>query len=188
MHNTLFLTSSSLLLYLFCSGVIKDVVAERPEDFIIHDPDLVPLLQSYRNAGVKVFLLTNSHWEYTNVAMNYLFHGKKVDSKTFYRHLWLDLFDLVIVGSCKPAFLVDPYLNLFRVNTQDGSLKNTDGIFEIEALGRNGADQFLMQGKVFQGGNWLQLQAMYVVPLLFMHSIEHLIWLGGHDLLTHSLT
>ena len=45
-----------------------------------------------------------------------------------------ELFDLVIVGSCKPAYMLDPYLNLFRVNPRDGSLLNTDGVFDIEAL------------------------------------------------------
>lgn len=156
-------------------GVIKDVVAERPEDFIVHDPDLVPMLQSYRDAGVKVFLLTNSYWEYTAVAMNYLFHGEKVPKEVFARNLWLDLFDLVIVGSCKPAFLVDPYLNLFRVNPQDGGLRNTDGVFEIESFGPNGAEKFLQQGKVFQGGNWLQLQAM-----LRTQAGEEILYVGDH--------
>lgn len=40
---------------------------------------------------------------------------------------------------------------------EDGSLKNTDGVFEIEALGPSGADEFLKQGKIFQGGNWQHL-------------------------------
>jgi 5'-nucleotidase len=144
-------------------GVIKDVVAERPEDFIVHDPNLIPMLESYRDAGVKTFLLTNSYWEYTAVAMNYLFHGtnvKKDNPTLFQENKWLDLFDLAIVGSCKPAFLVDPYLNLFRVNPLDGSLLNTDGVYEIEALNPNGVEKFLNKGKVFQGGNWLHLQAM----------------------------
>ena len=34
---------------------------------------------------------------------------------------------------------------------QDGSLQNTDGVFDIEALGPNGATKFLEQGKIFQG-------------------------------------
>lgn len=34
---------------------------------------------------------------------------------------------------------------------QDGSLKNTDGVFEIDALGPDGATKFLEQGKIFQG-------------------------------------
>ena len=48
--------------------------------------------------------------------------------------------------------MLDPYLQLFRVNMKDGSLKNTDGLFEIEALGPNGAEKFLEMGKTFQGG------------------------------------
>lgn len=30
---------------------------------------------------------------------------------------WLELFDLVVVGSCKPAFMLDPSLNLFHVQS-----------------------------------------------------------------------
>jgi FMN phosphatase YigB (HAD superfamily) len=53
-------------------GVIKDEVAINPEQYIVHDPGLIPMLKKYRDAGVKLFLLTNSYWEYTSTAMNYL--------------------------------------------------------------------------------------------------------------------
>jgi hypothetical protein len=33
---------------------------------------------------------------------------------------WLDLFDLVIVGACKPAFLENDRLPIFRVHPEDG--------------------------------------------------------------------
>jgi 5'-nucleotidase len=71
--------------------------------------------------------------------------------------------------------MVDPYLNLFRVNPQDGSLLNTDGLFEIEALGENGAQKFLSQGKTFQGGNWKHLQAM-----LEIEAGEEILYVGDH--------
>jgi 5'-nucleotidase len=71
--------------------------------------------------------------------------------------------------------MVDPYLNLFRVNPQDGSLKNTDGCFEIEALGENGAQKFLDQGKTFQGGNWLHLHSM-----LEISAGEEILYVGDH--------
>lgn len=71
--------------------------------------------------------------------------------------------------------MLDPYLNLFRVNPEDGSLLNTDGLFEIEALGENGATKFLEQGKVFQGGNWLHLQAM-----LETTAGEEIMYVGDH--------
>lgn len=156
-------------------GVIKDEVARNPEKYIVLDKGLVPMLKRYRESGVKVFLLTNSYWEYTSVAMNYLFHGRKVEEELKLKNEWLDLFDLAIVGSCKPAYMVDPYLNLFRVNPQDGSLLNTDGLFEIEALGPNGAQKFLSQGKTFQGGNWNHLQAM-----LEVEAGEEILYVGDH--------
>jgi HAD superfamily 5'-nucleotidase-like hydrolase len=75
-------------------GVIKDEVARNPEKYIVLDHGLLPMLEKYRNAGVKVFLLTNSYWEYTSEAMNYLYHGKHVDEEIKNRNEWLDMFDL----------------------------------------------------------------------------------------------
>eukprot|EP00956_Cyclotella_meneghiniana_P019265 scaffold32878_cov73-Cyclotella_meneghiniana.AAC.6 len=156
-------------------GVIKDEVARDPEKYLVLDKGLVPMLKKFRENGVKVFLLTNSYWEYTSTAMNYLFHEKKVDMETQTRNEWLELFDLVVVGSCKPAYLTDPYLNLFRVVPENGSLRNTDGLFEIEALGENGAQKFLEIGKTFQGGNWNHLQAM-----LDIEAGEEILYVGDH--------
>ena len=156
-------------------GVIKDEVARDPEKYLVLDDGLLPMLKGFRDSGVKVFLLTNSYWEYTSTAMNYLFHERKVDDETQKKNEWLELFDLVVVGSCKPAYLTDPYLNLFRVVPEDGSLRNTDGLFEIEALGENGAAKFLEMGKTFQGGNWNHLQAM-----LDIEAGEEILYVGDH--------
>ncbi len=101
-------------------------------------------------------------------------HGKKVDEELQKKNEWLELFDLVIAGSCKPAFLIDPYLQLFRVNMQDGSLKNTDGVYEMNAL-PNGAADFLKEGKVFQGGNWQHLHKMMGV-----RSGDEVLYVGDH--------
>ncbi|GKY99272.1 hypothetical protein MPSEU_000882300 [Mayamaea pseudoterrestris] len=156
-------------------GVIKDEVARDPEKYIVLDKGMVPTLKRYREDGVKVFLLTNSLWEYTSTAMNYLYHGKLVDDETQKRNEWLELFDICIVGSCKPAFMLDPYLNLFRVQPEDGTLRNTDGTYEIAAYGKDGAGKFLAQGKVFQGGNWKHLHA-----LLETEAGEEIMYVGDH--------
>jgi 5'-nucleotidase len=71
--------------------------------------------------------------------------------------------------------MLDPYLQLFRVNMQDGSLKNTDGIYDIEALNPNGAEKFLKKGKVFQGGNWQHLHAM-----LEVQAGDEILYVGDH--------
>lgn len=156
-------------------GVIKNEVHRDPAKYIVLDKGLIPMLQRYRVQGIKLFLLTNSLWEYTSTAMNFLYHGKRVSDEQQTKNEWIDLFDLVIVGSCKPAYMLDPYLNLFRVRPEDGSLLNTDGVYEIEALGENGATKFLQKGKVFQGGNWLHLQAMLEVI-----AGEEILYVGDH--------
>jgi 5'-nucleotidase len=156
-------------------GVIKDEVARDPEKYIVLDKGLIPMLQRYRKEGVKLFLLTNSLWEYTSTAMNYLYHGKRLTDEEQKDNEWLELFDLVVVGSCKPAYMLDPYLNLFRINPRDGSLKNTDGLYDIDSLGEDGAAKFLKQGHVFQGGNWLHLQGM-----LEIEAGEEILYVGDH--------
>lgn len=102
-------------------------------------------------------------------------HGEKVDEELQKKNEWIELFDLVIAGSCKPAFMLDPYLQLFRVNMEDGSLKNTDGVYEIDALGPNGAEEFLKTGKIFQGGNWQHLHKM-----LGVQSGDEILYVGDH--------
>ena len=81
-------------------GVIKDEVARNPSKYIVLDQGLIPMLERYRDSGVKVFILTNSLWEYTSTAMNYLYHGKKVDDETLKRNEWLSLFDIWYVHAC----------------------------------------------------------------------------------------
>jgi 5'-nucleotidase len=92
-------------------GVIKDIVMKDPASFIIYDENIVPLLKKLRRAGKKVFLLTNSMYEYTNRVMDFLVHGAGHHQDIE----WKSLFDCIIVGACKPAFMIDNYLSLFHV-------------------------------------------------------------------------
>ncbi len=66
---------------------------------------------------------------------------------------WQDLFDVVIVGACKPAFLIDDYLSIFRVNPINGNLHNVE---DKESLCVNSLSKF----KTFQGGCWQDLHRM----------------------------
>lgn len=42
------------------------------QKYIVLDKGMIPMLRRYKEDGVKLFLLTNSFWEYTSTAMNYL--------------------------------------------------------------------------------------------------------------------
>jgi 5'-nucleotidase len=57
---------------------------------------------------------------------------------------------------------------------EDGSLKNTDGVFEMNAL-PNGAKDFLKIGKIFQGGNWQHLH-----KLIGIKSGDEILYVGDH--------
>jgi hypothetical protein len=81
---------------------------------------------------------------------------------------WLDLFEVVIVGSRKPAFLEDRSAYMMRVVPADGSLRNVDGVEEP-------VDEFLAAGKVFQGGNW-----KYLLEMLKLKSGDNVLYVGDH--------
>jgi len=149
-------------------GVIKDEVAERPGDFIVRDEAMVPMLDQYRRAGKRVFLLTNSLFDYTNVVMNFL-TGKPASSRE-----WLGLFDVVVVGAGKPGFLGDGRRDMLRIDTASdrGTLHNFVG----SPVGEIGATPFLgREGRVFQGGDWRTLHAM-----LDLESGGQILYVGDH--------
>ncbi len=98
------------------------------------DPDLAPMLERMRSQGKKLFLLTNSYWDYTDRVLSHL-----LDSRLSNHKRWLELFDCIVVGSRKPDFHTSnaPFL---EVDTKTGMLRNTDRD-ELEL------------GRVYQGGN-----------------------------------
>ena len=56
-------------------GSLKQTVAADPGRYMHEDPRLAPTLDSLRASGRKVFLATNSLWDYTHVVMNFLLCG-----------------------------------------------------------------------------------------------------------------
>ena len=57
-----------------CAAVVRCERARQPR-WIVQDDKLKDLLVLYRKVGRKVFLATNSLWDYTNVVMNFLIDG-----------------------------------------------------------------------------------------------------------------
>lgn len=148
-------------------GVIKDMVGLDPGKYIQAEPGIIDMLKRYRASGRKVFLLTNSLWDYTNVVMNHMTGYSKESERNL---KWLDLFDLVLVGACKPQFLENERLPLFRCHTQDGlgRISNMDNaLFDPPS-------QTLDAGKVFQGGNYQHLHYLLGVQG------EQIVYAGDH--------
>ncbi len=83
---------------LHADGSLKARITADLDAYFLKDTDLVPTLNKYRQAGKKLFLLTNSEVTYTAAIMDHLVGGPTGS--------WEDLFDLVVCFARKPGFFV----------------------------------------------------------------------------------
>ena len=114
---------------------IKRVIKQDLAGYFDVDPELAPTLHRFRAAGKKLFLLTNSAFDYTQAVMTHLLSGQLPDYPT-----WRDYFDVIIVSARKPAFFVD-----------------SAPIVELDEAGLPAREvperEPLLRGRIYQGGN-----------------------------------
>ncbi len=67
--------------------------------YLVKDLELGPALHKLRSGGKKLFLLTNSLWDYTDDVMRYVLDGVLPEYPS-----WRNYFDIVITGAGKPGF------------------------------------------------------------------------------------
>lgn len=112
---------------------LKQVIRADIGRYIFKDPELGPALHKLRSGGKKLFVLTNSLWDYTEAVMKYLLDGVLPEYPS-----WRNYFDVVVTGASKPGFFSEqkPFLEV------DAQKYETTG--EATSLER---------GKIYQGGN-----------------------------------
>lgn len=159
-------------------GSLKAAVAANPEKYIHQDSRLKDLLLMYRLAGRKVFLATNSLWDYTNVVMNFLLGGRVGADKN---EDWLEMFDVVMTGCQKPGFFTSKNI-LFQVNSRDSTLVNTDNGAPMLPIDQHDIPSYLpatseplAHSKVFQGGSVSDLHKM-----LEVRNAHEVLYVGDH--------
>ncbi len=88
---------------------LKSIIKANLARYLQDDPDLPATLHKFRSSGKKLFLLTNSLWDYTDTVMRHLLDGKLPTYAS-----WRSYFDIVVVGGSKPAFFTDrnPFIEL----------------------------------------------------------------------------
>ncbi len=135
---------------------LKSVIKADLPSYIVKDPMLGESLHKFRSSGKKLFLLTNSLFDYTNVVMAYLLDGERKAYPS-----WRNYFDIVIVGGAKPAFFNElrPFVN---IDPATGA-PITNG--EIKHLSRD---------KVYQGGNVIAFEQMTGIRG------EQVLYIGDH--------
>jgi 5'-nucleotidase len=79
-------------------GSLKAVITKAVGSFVRRDARLPMVLEEFRRAGKKLFLLTNSEWYYSATLLAHLLERRKNDKP------WEQYFDVLVVASRKPAF------------------------------------------------------------------------------------
>ena len=136
-------------------GTLKTILKKDFGKYVEVDPDMPSALHKLRSSGKKVFLLTNSFWDYTNAAMSFLLDQRLPEYPT-----WQNYFDYIIVGASKPAFFTEdrPFL---EVDKRSGEVSKVP------------AERFERQ-HVYQGGCITKMEQ------LVSDQGEHILYVGDH--------
>jgi HAD superfamily 5'-nucleotidase-like hydrolase len=118
---------------------LKNIVKADLPRFLELDPDLPAALHKLRSAGKRLFVLTNSLWDYTDALMRHLLDGKLAAYPS-----WRHYFDIVIVGGAKPAFFTEKH-PFTEIDPETGKLGHA-------------VRGDLLRGKVYQAGNLADFQ------------------------------
>lgn len=123
-------------------GTVYARVLSNVGEFILRDDDLAETLHKLRSAGKRLFVLTNSPWEYTDAVMRYLL-GSAMHEYPSWRHY----FDAVIAAAQKPRWF------------QEGRpLLERDGAVLRDVRGP------LERGKIYEGGSLREFERLIEAP------------------------
>jgi HAD superfamily 5'-nucleotidase-like hydrolase len=134
-------------------GTLKGQVKKDVTKYIVQDPDSVLALERFRKHGKKLWVITNSDYEYSKLLLDYAINPFLKDHAT-----WMDLFNIVVTAAAKPKFFTDK-MPLLRVDPVTGLMKNHHGI---------------MEDGIYQGGNANDIQKSAGL------SGEQILYLGDH--------
>ncbi|XP_037026081.1 cytosolic purine 5'-nucleotidase-like isoform X1 [Bradysia coprophila] len=138
--QSIFQDVRSAMDYVHIHGDLKAKTTQNLDEYVKKDPRLPMVLSRIRESGAKVFLLTNSEFNFTNKIMTYLMdfpHGAKPDEP--HRH-WTTYFDIIVVDARKPLFFGEGTI-LRQVDSTTGALRVGTHMGPLE------------QGQVYSGGS-----------------------------------
>ncbi|XP_020485542.2 5'-nucleotidase, cytosolic II, like 1 [Labrus bergylta] len=143
-HGDLFMSFRSMFQdvrdamdFIHNTGALKDRTIKNLEKYVVKDPNLSVLLTRIKKVA-KVFLATNSDYNYTEAIMKYLLETNVKSGSP--KRLWHSYFDLVVVDTRKPLFFAEGTV-LRQVDTNTGKLR----------IGTYTGD--LQHGTVYSGGS-----------------------------------
>jgi HAD superfamily 5'-nucleotidase-like hydrolase len=149
---------------------MKTVIKADLPGFLQKDPELALTLHKFRSSGKKLFLMTNSLWDYTDCVMTYLLDGELPAYPS-----WRNYFDIVVVGAAKPTFFTDrpPFYELDVTPDfhEGGTVPDTVTAANSPSVTggfggaggariRREARSSFERGRVYQGGNLVDFEEM----------------------------
>ncbi len=134
-------------------GSLKAEVKKDLGRYVVKDPELGPALHKLRSGGKKLFLLTNSLWDYTDAVMSWVLDGVLPEYPS-----WRNYFDAVVTGAAKPAFFSE---------RRPLHLLGPDGA-------RAGEATSIERGKVYEGGDLWTLERLLGI------GGERVLYVGDH--------
>lgn len=117
-------------------GSLKGEVARNLDRYIEKDEALVRGLEKYLKHDKRLFVVTNSDFEYTKLLLDYAINPFLKDGKT-----WLDIFEIVVTNAQKPRFFFDN-LRFMKIDPANGTMTNYDAPIKKGVYQGGGAEKF----------------------------------------------
>lgn len=101
-------------------GSLKSAVKNNLKKYVIKTEKIVSALERFAKYDKKLWIITNSDYDYTKALLDYTINPFLKDHKC-----WEDLFEITITLSRKPSFFMD-HNAFLKVDTATGLLENFD--------------------------------------------------------------
>jgi len=134
-------------------GSLKSQVKKAVKKYIVQDAEIVAALERFKKHGKKLWVITNSDFEYSKLLLDYTITPFLKEHKS-----WSELFNLVITASQKPRFFTDK-MPLLQIDPATGLMRNHHGKIE---------------DGIYQGGNAQTVQKNAGL------TGEQILYLGDH--------
>lgn len=105
-------------------GTLKNQVKKNVKKFIVQDEAAVAALERFKKHGKKLWVITNSDYEYSKLLLDYAINPFLKEHSD-----WSELFNIVITFAAKPKFFTDKN-PLLKIDPLTGLMKNHHGAIE----------------------------------------------------------
>ncbi len=105
-------------------GSLKSYICKNIEEYVLLDNKLVAGLLNYKKFNKKLFVLTNSEYQYTKLMLDHIINPYLEKGQN-----WQNLFDFTITLSNKPRFFYDN-MKFLKINLEQDNMTNFYGTIE----------------------------------------------------------